>query len=46
MHRFFVEGVRELGDEVALAADDARKARVVLDWTLDLPFPQDIASVR
>jgi 16S rRNA (uracil1498-N3)-methyltransferase len=30
MHRFFVEGVRELGDEVALAADDARKARVVL----------------
>jgi 16S rRNA (uracil1498-N3)-methyltransferase len=30
MHRFFVEGVRELGDEVALAQDDARKARVVL----------------
>jgi NADH dehydrogenase len=23
-----------------------RKARVVLDWTLDFPFPQDIASVR
>ncbi len=25
---------------------NSRKARVVLDWTLDLPFPQDIASVR
>lgn len=23
-----------------------RKARVMLDWTLELPFPQDIASVR
>ncbi|HTW83365.1 MAG TPA: NAD(P)/FAD-dependent oxidoreductase [Candidatus Sulfotelmatobacter sp.] len=23
-----------------------RKARVMLDWTLDFPFPQDIASVR
>ena len=23
-----------------------RKARVMLDWSLDLPFPQDIASVR
>jgi NADH dehydrogenase len=23
-----------------------RKARVALDWTLDLPFPDDIASVR
>jgi NADH dehydrogenase len=23
-----------------------RKARVALDWALDLPFPQDIASVR
>jgi NADH dehydrogenase len=23
-----------------------RKARVVLDWSFDLPFPQDIASVR
>jgi NADH:ubiquinone reductase (H+-translocating) len=23
-----------------------RKARVLLDWTLDIPFPQDIASIR
>jgi len=23
-----------------------RKARVMLDWTLNLPFPEDIASVR
>ena len=23
-----------------------RKARVALDWTLDFPFPHDIASVR
>ncbi|MGR4065544.1 MAG: RsmE family RNA methyltransferase [Vulcanimicrobiaceae bacterium] len=30
MHRFFVEGVRALGDEVELAGADARKARAVL----------------
>jgi NADH dehydrogenase len=25
---------------------NSRKARVMLDWALDLPFPEDIASVR
>ena len=24
----------------------ARKTRVALDWTLSLPFPEDIASIR